>query len=89
MQRPWFINQQMAMGLTLGSERTKPIVRLDYSAGSFNTRIIARCERERERYFAYATALRAASGSAYQIGPYRNRSLIRSMPSLPLRGRIS
>jgi hypothetical protein len=43
----------------------------------------------RERYFAYATALRTASGPAYQIGPYRNRSLIKSTPSPLLRGRTS
>ncbi len=30
-----------------------------------------------------------ASGPAYQIGPYRNSSLIRSKPSLSLRGRTS
>src|SRR4030095_7042025 len=56
---------------------------------SSNTRIIARCDREWERYFAYAIALRTASGPAYQIGPYRNSSLIRSKPSLSLRGRTS
>jgi len=56
---------------------------------SSNTRMIAWCERQRERYFAYATAQRTASGPAYQIGPYRSRSLIRSKPSRSLRGRIS
>jgi hypothetical protein len=54
-----------------------------------STRMSARCERERERYFAYATALRTASGPAYQIGPYRNRSLIKSTPSQLVRGRTS
>src|SRR5262249_1928796 len=56
---------------------------------SSNTRMFAGCERERDRYFAYATALRTASGPPYQIGPYRNRSLIRSTPSPLLRGRTS
>src|SRR6476660_5467433 len=56
---------------------------------SSNTRIIARCDRKWERYFAYAIAFRMASGPAYQIGPYRNSSLIRSKPSLSLRGRTS
>ena len=46
-----------------------------------NTRIIVRHERDQEQYFAYATALRTASGPAYQIGPSRSRSLIRSKPS--------
>ena len=59
------------------------------SPQSSNTRIIARCDRWWERYFAYAIALRMASGPAYQIGPYRNNSLIRSKPSLSLRGRTS
>jgi hypothetical protein len=56
---------------------------------SLNTRMIAQREREREQYFANATALRTASGPAYQIGPRLKRSLIRSKPSRPLRGRIS
>src|SRR5262245_7966501 len=56
---------------------------------SSNTRIIARCDRKWERYFAYAIALRIASGSEYQIGPYRNNLLIRSKPTLSLRGRTS
>src|SRR5262249_52165858 len=56
---------------------------------SSNTRIIARCDRKYERYFAYAIAWRIASGPAYQIGPYRNSVLIRSNPSLSLRGRTS
>src|SRR6266513_4673565 len=56
---------------------------------SSTTRIIARWDREWERYFAYAIALRTASGPAYQIGPYRNSSLIRSMPSLSWGGRTS
>src|SRR5262249_55519669 len=42
---------------------------------SSNTRIIARCEQDKEWNFAYATALRTASGPAYQIGPCRSRSL--------------
>src|SRR5260370_16690729 len=53
---------------------------------SSNTRMIARREREREWYVAYATARRTP---AYQIGPYRSRSLIKSKPSRSLRGRIS
>ena len=64
---------------------------IDYAthwSGS-NTRIIVRHERDQEQYFAYATALRTASGPAYQIGPCRSRSLIRSKPSACLRGWIS
>src|SRR5262249_24321770 len=56
---------------------------------SSNTRMFADCERERDRYFAYATALRIASGPAYQIEPYRNPSLIKSTPAPVLRGRTS
>src|SRR4029453_9469706 len=56
---------------------------------SSNTRMIALCESDHERYFAYATALRTASGPVYQIGPYRRPSLIRSKPSWFSRGRIS
>src|SRR5262249_40365485 len=70
------------------------VAALDYCASitaleSSNTRIIAWREDDQERYFAYATALRTASGPAYQIGPCRSRSLIRSKPSSFLRGRIS
>jgi hypothetical protein len=32
--------------------------------------MIARRERDKERNFAYATALRIASGPEYQIGPF-------------------
>ena len=56
---------------------------------SSNTRMIALCESDHEQYFAYATALRTASGPVYQIGPYGSRSLIRSKPSWSSRGRIS
>src|SRR5262249_33453916 len=59
------------------------------SPASSKTRMIARCDLEWERYFAYAIALRIASGPAYQMGPYRNSLLIRSKPSLSLRGRTS
>src|SRR5215470_14012391 len=79
-------NKNYPVTPTARSEEALGLARLNYSTC---TRICARFERERERYFAYATALRIASGPAYQIGPYRNRSLIRSTPSPLLRGRTS
>ncbi len=65
------------------------LVHLDYSLGVVQHADNSPAESDQEQYFAYATALRTASGPAYQIGPCRSRPLIRSKPSSSLRGRIS
>jgi TolB-like protein/Tfp pilus assembly protein PilF len=53
-----------------------PIIASSVSATlplSLNAPIVAGCEGESQRYFACTTALRTASGPAYQVGPRQSR----------------